>query len=363
LIDGKIKLMKFPSFFPKSSVGIDIGTSDIKVVQLSSFAGRIKLENYGQISSKALYQKPFRTFEKSTLLLSTQDIVKAIRAIFEEAKIKTKTAHFSIPDFTTFFTTFELPPMTKDEIKFAVEAEARRHIPLPISEVVWDWQIIGRRPFAGRERFRILLVSVPREVVNQFSLISKSLGIETFSLEAETFSLMRAFFEKGRIMAIIDIGARSTSCTIIQGKILKISRSLELSEDDFSYAISKSLGVDQDFADELKRKYGIEPTSIPEGKEIREILIPLINSLLQEIEQTFLKFKNIEGKEIEKIILTGGGAKLPGLLQYFQNYFKKEVEIANPFKKIYFPPILEETLKEMGPSFSVAVGLALKGFE
>jgi type IV pilus assembly protein PilM len=363
LINGKIKLMKFPSLFPKSSVGIDIGTSEIKVVQLSSFAGRIKLENYGQISSKALYQRPFRTFEKSTLLLSTQDIVKAIKAIFEEAKIKTKTAYFSIPDFATFFTTFELPPMTKEEIPFAVEAEARRHIPLPLSEVVWDWQLLERKPFMGKERLKILLVSVPKEVVNQYNSIAKSLGIESTSLEAETFSLVRALSEKDKIISIIDIGARTTSCSIIDRKILKISRSFDLSEDEFVQAISKSLGIDPDLAEEMKKKYGILPTEIKEGGEIREILLPLINSLLRDIEQTFLRFKNTERKEVEKIILAGGGANLPGLLQYFQSYFKKEVEIANPFRKIYFPIILEETLKEMGPSYSIALGLALRAFE
>jgi type IV pilus assembly protein PilM len=358
-----MKLMKFPTLFPKSSVGIDIGTSEIKVIQLSSFAGRIKLENYGQISCKALYQRPFRTFEKTTLLLSTQDIIRAIKAIFEEAKIKTKTAYFSIPDFATFFTTFELPPMTKEEIPFAVEAEARRHIPLPLSEVVWDWQLLERKPFMGKERLKILLVSVPKEVVNQYSSIAKSLGIESTSLEAETFSLVRALSEKDKIISIIDIGARTTSCSIIDRKILKISRSFDLSEDEFVQAISKSLGIDPDLAEEMKKKYGILPTEIKEGGEIREILLPLINSLLRDIEQTFLRFKNTERKEVEKIILAGGGANLPGLLQYFQSYFKKEVEIANPFKKIYFPIILEETLKEMGPSYSIAVGLALRAFE
>ena len=96
--------MKFPSILPKRSLGIDIGTSAIKIVELSSFAGRIKLENYGQISSRALYQKPFRTFEKSTFLLSTEDISRAIKAISEEAKMKSKKVIFSIPDFATFFT-------------------------------------------------------------------------------------------------------------------------------------------------------------------------------------------------------------------------------------------------------------------
>jgi type IV pilus assembly protein PilM len=355
--------MKFPSFLPKNSVGIDIGTSEIKVVQLSSFGGRIKLENYGQISSKSFYQKPFRSFEKSTLLLSTQEIIKAIKAIFEEAKIKTKSVYFSIPDFASFFTTFELPPMTEEEVSFAVEAEARKHIPIPISEVVWDWQLIGRKPFMGREKFKILLVSVPKEVINQYNLIGNSLGIESVSLEAETFSLVRSLSEKNKIISIIDIGARTTSCSIIEGKVLKISRSFDLSEDEFIQTISKSIGVTPDLAEEMKIKYGLLSTDAPEGKEIREILVPLINSLLHEIEQTFLRFKSAEGREIEKIILAGGTANLPGILQYFQNYFKKEIEIANPFKKIYFPAILESTLKEIGPSFSVAVGLALRGFE
>jgi type IV pilus assembly protein PilM len=355
--------MKFPFLFSKTSVGIDIGTSEIKVVQLSALGKRIKLENYAQVSSRGLYQKAFRTFEKSTLSLSTQEIVRAIKTIFEEAKIKTKTAYFSIPDFASFFTIFDLPPMTKEELPFAVEAEARRHIPLPIAEVVWDWQLIGKKPFMGKERFRILLVSVPKDVINQYNLIAKSLEIESVAFEAETFSLVRALSQGNTIVSIIDIGAKTTSCSIIEGNTLKISRSLDLSEDELTQSISKSLGVDEDRAEELKKNYGLLTTEISEGKRIREILIPLINSLLRDIEQTFLSFKKNEGKEVEKIILAGGVANLPGLLKYFQDYFKMKVEIANPFKGIFFPPILEGTLREMGPSFSVAVGLAKRAFE
>jgi len=352
-----------PLFFQKTSVGIDIGTSEIKVVQLSSAGGKIRLENYGLISAKAFYQRPFRTFEKNTLLLSTEDIIQAIKAIFEEAKIKTKSAYFSIPDFASFFITFELPPMTQQEIPYAVEAEARRHIPLPLSEVVWDWQLIGKKPFMDKTKFRILLVSVPKEVVNQYNAIAKSLGIEHSALESEIFSLIRVFSEENKVISIIDIGARTTSCSIIEGKVLKISRSFDLSEDEFVVAISKSLGVDREKAEELKKKYGLVPTHIPEGELVREILASLINSLLRDIEQTFLTFQNTEGKSVEKIILTGGMANLPGLLQYLQEYFKIKTEIANPFKRIYFRAVLEDALKELNPLFPIAVGLALRAFE
>jgi type IV pilus assembly protein PilM len=356
--------MKFPSLLSKRSLGIDIGTSTIKVVELSSFAGRIKLENYGQISSKALYQKPFRTFEKSTLLLSTQEISKALKAIFEEAKIKSKKAYFSIPDYASFFTTFELPPMTQEEISFAVETEARRHIPVPMAEVTWDWQLTGKRQIGKKYRSKILLVAVPKEVVAQYQTLATTLELESISLEAEVFSLARALIEKkAGIIGIIDIGARTTTCSIIERGVLKLSHSFDLSGNEMTERIAKSLGIDYEKAEELKTKYGLIQTSIPEGKEIKDILLPLVDLIFEEANRTFSHFSLSEGKEVEKIILAGGEANLPGLLPHSKNYFKKEVEIANPFKKIYFPPILEETLKEMGPSFAIAIGLAEREFE
>lgn len=349
-------------FLPKRFLGIDIGSTTIKVVELSSFAGRIKLENYGAISSKALYGKSFKGLNKNTFFLSAQEISKAIKAIFEEAKIKGNKGFFSIPDYTTFCSTFELPPMTREEIPLAVEAEARRHIPVPLDEVVWDWQIIGKSLVGTKEKFKILLVATPKEIIHQYEMIASSLGLKSISLEAEVFSLVRALVEKSEeIVGIVDIGARTTSCSIIEKGILKFSRSFDLSGDDLTERIAKSLEINEDLAEQLKITQGLNPEK---GKEeIKEILMPLIDLILKEINQSFQYFLSQEGKEVERIIVAGGGANLPGLLQYFKEYLKKEVEITNPFKKIYFPPILEETLKEIGPSFAIAVGLAKRGFE
>ena len=104
--------MSFLGLFPEKFLGIDIGTSSIKMVELSSWAGRKKLENYGEISASVLYKKPFRTADKSSLILSDKDIARAIKAVTEEAGIKSRHVAFSIPDFSTFFTTFELPAMS-----------------------------------------------------------------------------------------------------------------------------------------------------------------------------------------------------------------------------------------------------------
>jgi type IV pilus assembly protein PilM len=99
------------------------------------------------------------------------------------------------------------------------------------------------------------------------------------------------------------------------------------------------------------------------GKDIKRILLPLVDYIASEADKILRTFLQQEGKEPEKIILAGGSAQLPGLKKYFLETFKKEIEIANPFIDIFYPPILEETLKQMGPSYAIAVGMALRGLE
>jgi len=359
--------MRFPQLFTKKILGIDIGTSTIKIVELSSFAGRVRLENYGEIPASALYQKPFRTFEKSTLLLSADEVSKGIKAIIQEAKIKTKRCIFSVPDFSTFFTNFELPPMTSEELPLAVKAEAQRHIPLPLSEVTLDWQLIGGKVSEKKgEKLKILLVTVPNEIINQYRKIASILEFQLFALEAEVFGLVKSLIEKDekRLIGVIDIGATSTTCSIIEKGVLKMSNSFDISGDDLTERIIKGLGVDNKMAEDFKKKYGILPSRLGlEEKNIREILLPLINLIISETEKVFKNFYLQEAKEIDKIILAGGTALLPGLLEYFQDYFKKEIEIADPFSKVFYPPILEKRLKEMGPAYVIALGIAKRGLE
>jgi type IV pilus assembly protein PilM len=355
-------------FIPKKFLGVDIGTSSIKVVEVSSWARRTKLENYGEISANVLYEKPFRTFEKSTLLLSGKDISKAIKAIIEEAGMKAKKAVFSIPDFSTFFTSFELPPMSKEELPQAVMAEARRHVPLPLAEVTLDWQVVNKKSaYANSEKIKILLVTVPNEVINQYTTVVSNLELGLLGPEPEVFSLMRALIDRDekRVVSIIDIGARSTTCSIIDRGALKVSHSFDISGNNLTERISKALSIDYKEAEELKKKYDISSLSSDNEKKnnIREILTPLIDLIVVEIDKVFNGFRIKERKEVDKIIMAGGAALLPGLTEYFKDHFKKEIEVANPFSKLFFPPILDKTLEEMGPAYSIALGSALRGLE
>jgi len=347
----------------KNFLGIDIGTTAIKVIELSKRGDRIKLENYGEALAQTLYEKPFRTIDKNTLLFSSHEIAKALLAIFEEAKIIEKRSVFSIPDFGSFFIDFSLPPMTKEELPEAIKYEAKQYIPMPLSEVTLDWSIIGGEMGKGRQKstpLKILMVAVPTEIINQYQEIASLAGIKLQAIEAEAFGLLRSLIRNDkRVICIIDIGAQSTTINIIDNGILKKSHSFDISGGELTQLVAKSLNVDFDAAERLKREMGLGEG----GQDIKKILLPLVDYIIAEADKILRAFLQQEGKEPEKIILAGGSAQLPGLKKYFLETFKKEIEVANPFADIFYPPVLEETLKQMGSSYAIAVGMALRGLE
>jgi type IV pilus assembly protein PilM len=368
--------MIFPFKFGfKSNLGIDIGTSGVRIVQLAKRGERVVLEKYGEIGARVFYEESARTFEKSTLLLSTHDIARAILAICQEAKITEKKAFFAIPDFASFFTSFELPPMTREEVPQAVRFEARHYIPLPLAEVTLDWSIVeGEADERRKTPLKILLVAVSNDLLDQYSQIANLANLELKGLEVEAFSLVRALAgEEKEVMVILDIGARSTTINIVDQGILKVSHSFDVAGNEMTQVLAKALDVDFFEAENLKKAHGLKyffPEEFKEEEEkklivkkVGEILMPLVDLILAELERTDQSFSQLTGKRIEKVILAGGSSLLPGLKEYFLKVLKKKVEIANPFSKIFYPPILESVLKEIGPSYAIAVGAALRGLE
>lgn len=351
--------------FRKNFLGVDIGTSSIKIVELSKKREKYKLENYGEVKTTALYKKSFRTFKEHILLLSTKDIATGIKAIIEEAKIKTKDVNFTIPDFSSFFTSFDLPPMAAKELAQAVRYEAHRHIPLPLTEVVLDWTIIEGEANnkKDKKKLKILSVAIPKGVVEQYQQIATLSELKLRALEAEVFALSRAAVrEKERVIGLVDIGAQSSTVSIIEKGILKTSHSFDASANELTEVVARVLNIDYQKAEELKKKQGLLSVGgeIEEKEEIREILSPVIDLILQELNKITEDFYRIEGKELDKIVLAGGSAFLPGLKDYFYDKVKKEIEIADPFKEVSYPPILEKTLKEMSPGYAIAVGAAMR---
>ncbi len=342
----------------KKFLGIDIGTNSIKVVELSSLGQRKELRNYGEISASSFFKNSFRNFQKDTLLLSLKEIARGIKAILEEAKIKTKKAGFSVPDFSSFFINFDLPPMTEEELPEAVKYNARQYIPLSLKEVVIDWILVKGIPDTG-ERLQVLLVAIPKDVIYQYKEIARLCNLELLFLEAEAFSLVRAVAEKEKVETILDIGAQSTTINLVnKGKLIR-SYSIDVGGNDLLERISSAFSLNRKESESMMKRIGLLPTK----EKVNKILLPTVDIILAEVERIFENFEKTEGEKIEEIIIAGGCALLPGLKEYFFENLKRKVKIANPFREIFYPPILEKKIKNMGPSFSVAVGIALRGFE
>ena len=351
----------------KKSIGVDIGTSSIKIVELAKVGRKIRLENYGEARAKTLLRKSSTNEDTSTLLLSSDEISQVIMSILEKANITTKKAVFSIPDFASFFTTFYLPPMSSKELDQAVLYEAKEHIPVPLSKVTLDWDIIeGRTTENKRQKpvpIRILLVAAPNQIVQQYSDIANKSGLELEALEVEEMALSEALIkgdDKNKVVCILDIGARSTTINIVDKGVLKSSYSFDISGAKFTETIANSLHISYNEAESLKQKIGLS-----DQYQVKNVLFPLLAATLSDIEKIFKNFEQSSKEKIEKVIVAGGSALLPDLIKKVSDYFqlKYGVEVANPFSDIVYPSILKDTLLKVGPRYVIAVGNALRGIE
>lgn len=353
-------LKKFlpPKKETESALGIDIGTSTIRVVELVKRGEQEELKNYALVSLLPTYRKPVRELQKDTWLLSPTEIAKILNSVLREAGIRTKETVFSIPDFATFFTSFSLPPMSKEEMSQAVKFEARRHVPLPLSEVTLDWIVIKDALADNSEgSLEILLVVVPNDIIDQHTKIAELCNLDLLALEAEVFGLFRALDRSDKkTIGLIEIGSQSTTCSIVDQKQIKFSHSFDIGGSNFTERLSKSLNLNYQAAESLKKRQGI----LEGSQNTKDVLIPLFDLILSEIGKVVDNFYKQAGKEIETYILAGNSALLPGLKQYFAQTLKKEIKLAHPFVDMMYPPVLEEIVKEIGPGFAIAAGMALK---
>ncbi len=362
---GKLNILANPlkMFFPKKMIGIDVGTASIKVVELSRWGQGKTLENYGEIKSQSLYKEPFRNADKGGYLLSNYFVSRAIRAVLDEAKIRTKAVIFSIPDFSTFCTSFELPPMSANELKEAVYYNAAQYIPLPITETTLDWRLIKGEP-GTKSPLEIFLVAIPNQVVQDYQKVAQLAGLELYAIEAEALGLVRSLpesklYAEKNCVCLVDIGVQSTTINIIERKSLRKSYSFDFAGSQLTYNIASALGLGHAEAEELKNKEGLVSTK----EEISKVLYLLIDPLILEVRKVLSDFYTQDNKDVDAIYLTGGTSRLPGLKEYFSEVLKKRVEVPNCFSQLLYPPILEESLEKMGPSFAVAAGVALGGLE
>lgn len=354
----KIPLLK--NIFSRRSsqvVGIDIGLYSAKAVQLRYDKSRAVLETYGEL----LVDQYLKTVEfggAGFLHYAQQDVVDLLRDLLRESKVSTKQAVFGVPSEASFATTINFPPLSKKEIAQALPFEARKYIPIPISEVVLEWDIAAQEE--GEDHINVLLVAVPKEVVAKIKNIAVLVELEPSAVEVEAFAILRSIIATNPApTAIIDLGYNSSLLIIADKTKLRVAHTIDRGSNDLTRALERGLGITQDRAEDLKREVGL--SSKLEEREVVSVIVPLVESFWNDIERIISLYNRKAPRKVQNIILVGGGANLKQLTEYVVAKFGVEVSVGNPFAKVVAPPFLQPMLREIGPSFATAVGLALHG--
>lgn len=354
----KVRLPGFSLGFlsgkPNRVAGIDIGMYSTKVVQLRYESERAILESYGELLNER-YTKGAAGYGSGFLRHSDNDIATLLKDIVAESNITAKEAVFSLPASSSFTTTISLPRLTKKEVASAIPYEARKYVPIPLAEVVLDWDILETEE---RETTNVLLVAVPKELIEKFKRIANETHLSVRALEVETFSVIRSLIGHDPIpTAIINFGHLTTTLSIVDMAKLRVSHSFERGSNQLTQALERGLGVNKERAEQIKRDIGLGERI--EEKQFTSIMLPLLEAQLSEVNRLIDGYNRKAGRKIQKVNVTGGGSQLSGIIELAATHFGIEVTRGNPFARVVSPAFMQPILREIGPSFAVAVGLAL----
>lgn len=349
-------------------VGIDIGTSSIKVVELRKQAGRALLSTYGALAL-GQYAEDGRIGQVTNF--DSDTLARALTDALAETKITSTNIVLAIPSASCIIFILQLPASIEEtHLAMVIPDEAKKFIPVPLADVSLDWYVIPRREDSGVEArvlsesgdeasMSILVVATLNETIAKYFETMQKTGLPTDSMEIEVFSHIRSVLTRELFPVLIaDIGASKTKLSIVEHGIVETFRLVNKGSQDITRAIAHRTEVSFESAENLKKEHGVVPS--PEHPHVADIVKTNFVDIFQEMNATMLAYEKRYNKNIGKIIFTGGGAMTRGLIEYAKESFSAEIVVADPFEKVEAPIFLEGVLKATGPEFSVAVGLALK---
>lgn len=372
----------------RGMIGLDIGANGMKLVELVQFERRLILSTYGHVSLKDQdinLQKEIDHAEK---------LGRALRALADKSKVQQKKVNISLPEHSVFhaITTIKIPKTANEDIQEAIEKKAKPLLPMKREDMVLDSIVIDKhllpkklqneqkkkndgvgediqkaiKDFAEAEKvdenqgyIRVLISGSPKKMVEDYVRMVKVAKLELSALETESFALIRSLVgnDKSRIM-IVDIGHERTNITISQEGIPFLHRSISAGGHALTNAISRSIGVDYDQASQIKS--ALKDSELEEmPKHIEDVLAPIVHEIKYSLDlysgQDFHAHNSVE-----KVILTGGSAKLPFLQKMLEDKLAINVYAGDPWARILKPKAMISLLDSIGSEYAVSAGLAMK---
>jgi type IV pilus assembly protein PilM len=335
------------------SVGIDIGSKTIKIVEITKEGQNFRLKASGIVGYKGV------TPEQTKNDKEAEPLVDTIKKLYKEAKISSRDVSIALSESSVYTRVVKFPLLTDSEIASAVRWEAEQYIPIPAAEAVIQHQIIERRENVTPPTVDVLLVAAPQVTLERYIKVVEMAGLRVIAVETELLSLARSLGPDGQTALIVDIGARASNISVVKNGNLVFSRSFATGGDALTRAASQYFGIDALQAEEYKRTYGFSQAQL-EGK-VKQALLPVLNLIGDEIKKAIHYYQSeAKGEQISTVILTGGSVGTPDISTELSQMLSVEVAIGNPFAKVQVDPVAVKNLTGYAPFYAVAVGLAMK---
>jgi type IV pilus assembly protein PilM len=335
-------------------LGVDIGENAIKVVSISKDDGKGLILDY--LGEAKAPRAEWQNGDNKTL----EEVSVTLKNLINDLKIKSRQAVVCLPEGDVVSRLVRLPPLKESEIRDVLKFEAETFVPYPLDKVSIDYEIIEKDD-AGR--LTVFVVAARNDLIQTYIKLFKMVGLELIALESPSVAIKRTInsclvSDLNGIM-IFDMGEKNSDIISLSKGNVYFSRSLSVGGESLTRAISINLGLDMSSAEEYKKAYGMKEMEL-EGK-IRNAILPVFNNIAEELRKAMALFTEENGRPIDLLVLSGGGANLPGMAEELTKMLGVEVQVIQPFLKIDSSRLsLPINLNSDGCRFSLAVGLALR---
>lgn len=340
-------------------VGLDIGSSAIKVAQLKESKGRYFLQKFG-----------VKPLEPEVIVDGTVmdegRVVSAIQELFEETNIKNKYVAVSISGHAVIVKKISLPPMPDEELEGQVKLAAEQYIPFDINEVNIDFHVLPPDPASdGQGDMAVILVAAKKDKINELTELVKTARLIPMVMDVDAFAIENMHginypLAQEETTALVNLGASVMNVNIIRAGSSLFTRDIPLGGNRYTEAIQREMGLSFEEAEESKKKEGSGEAT---GMSVGNVLDSVNAEVASEIARTVDYFKTSGANaDLNRVLVCGGVAKAKGLIQQLSDRMQVPVEIADPFAEIDTTgcEMDPDLLAELAPSAAVGVGLALR---
>ncbi len=339
----------------KEVVGIDIGSSSVKVVQIKDNKGSFQLLNVG------IFPLPAEAIVDNTLMDSSA-IAIGIKSLVASLDIKIKEVVCSISGNSVIIRKIVLPTMSQEELEEQISWEAEQYIPFDINDVNMDFQILSPDSI-DPTRMNVLLVASKKDIINDYVSVFSDAGMQLSVVDVDSFAVQNAFevnhdYTPEDVIALINIGASVMNVNVIKEGSTLFTRDVQMGGNLYSEEIQKQLGLSGEDA-EIGKLLAHES----HNKELQNVILAVNETITQEIRRS-LDFYNSTANtdRISRVFVSGGCSKVYKLISAISEKTDLLVEILNPFAKLKYDEkdFDPEYLQEIAPLMAVPVGLAVR---